>query len=370
MTSLQFGRILPIIKKEFVHISRDFRTLAIVILMPVAMLFLYGYAINLEIQNVDIFVLDRSKTPVSSALVQKFDGSAFFTVSYSAGSEAGIETLFATRKADMALVIPRDFSARIARERSTAVQILIDASNPNAAHAIRNYTEAVIAAFNQERNGLPQLRVEPTVWYNPGLKSAYFFVPGLAALIMIMVSALLTSIAVAREKETGTMEQILVSPIRPLEIIVGKVVPYIVLALVDLAIILCIAHFVFAVPFLGPLWQLVLASLLFIFVALSLGLLISTRARTQQVAMMVALVATLLPTVMLSGFIFPIASLPLPLKLVSHVVPARYFLVIIRGIMLKGNSFSHLFMEISVLLCMGLGLLLIAARKFKTNLEA
>ncbi|MFQ5751208.1 MAG: ABC transporter permease, partial [bacterium] len=190
-----------------------------------------------------------------------------------------------------------------------------------------------------------------------------------AALILIMISALLTSIAIVREKETGTMEQILVSPIRPIEIIVGKVVPYVFLAFVDLIIILLIAHFVFDVPFVGHLGLLLFASLIFIFAALSLGLLISTKAQTQQVAMLMALMVTLLPTVILSGFIFPISSLPKILQLVTYVVPARYFMVVIRGIMLKGNVFTQLVPEISILAAIGFVLLIISAKKFKTTLE-
>ncbi|MFQ5651653.1 MAG: ABC transporter permease [bacterium] len=361
------GCILTIIKKEFIHISRDFRTLVIVIVMPVMMLFLYGFAINMEIQNVDLLVLDHSRTPASRALIRNFEGSQFFTVRHFDGGESQIESFFARRQADMALIIPPDFSKSLQRQPRTSVQVLIDASDPNAAQAIQNYTNSVFQGFNATR---PVVRLEPTIWYNPSLTSAYFFVPGLAALILIMISALLTSVAIVREKETGTMEQILVSPIRPSEIIVGKVVPYICLALGDLLTILSIAHFVFNVPFVGSFSLLIFASLVFIFVALSLGLFISTKAQTQQVAMMMALVATLLPTVMLSGFIFPLSSLPKVLQWLSHVVPARYYLVVIRGIMLKGNTLSQILPELGTLALMAAGLLIVSARKFKTNLEA
>ncbi|RMD89079.1 MAG: ABC transporter permease [Calditrichaeota bacterium] len=366
---MKFSRVLPIIKKEFYHIRRDFRTLIIVIVMPVVMLFLYGFALNLEIQNIEMLVLDHDKSPESRELVRKFEGSKFFTVHYFSNSESHISDIFANRRARMVLIIPFDFSRRLYRGLSTSVQVIIDASDSNAALLIRNYSNAVFQRYNLEQGVQPLFDVETSIWYNPTMKSSHFFVPGLAALILVMISALLTSIAIVREKETGTMEQILVSPIRPSEIIFGKVVPYIILAFIDLLIILTIAHLVYKVPFIGNLVLLLFASLVFIFVALSLGLLISTIARTQQVAMMMALMATLLPTVILSGFIFPIDSFPRILKMITYVVPARYFLIIIRGIMLKGNTFMQLFPEIATLLLFGIFLLVVSVKKFQTTLE-
>ncbi|NIR51781.1 ABC transporter permease [candidate division KSB1 bacterium] len=362
-------RVIPIIRKEFVHISRDFRTLVIIIVMPIAMLFLYGFAINMEIQNVNLVVLDHDKTPDSRALIRKFEGSKFFTVAHFTGPESRLESFFDLRDARMILILPEDFSERLYRDPRVNVQVLIDASDPNAAQAIRNYSDAIFHTFSAENGTEPLFEIESSFWYNPSLDSADFFVPGLVALILIMISALLTSIAIVREKETGTMEQILVSPIRPLEIIVGKVVPYIILAFVDLLIILIIAKLVFQVPFVGSLSLLLFSSLLFIFTALSLGLLISTRAKTQQVAMMMALLATLLPTVLLSGFIFPINSLPKILQFATYLVPARYFLVVIRGIMLKGNTLIHVWPELAILAGISVALVAISAKKFKVTLE-
>lgn len=362
-------RILAIIRKEFIHISRDFRTLMIVIVMPVVMLFLYGYAINMEVQNINVLALDHSRSPQSRELISKFEGSTHFTVYPYDGPVSDIENYFARREADMALIIPQDFSESLQRNRQTPVQLLIDASDPNAAQSIRSYGETVCEAFAQQQGGRPLLYFEPTIWYNPSLKSSYFFVPGLVVLILMMISALLTSVAIVREKETGTMEQILVSPVKPAEIIIGKVVPYIFLALVDLFIILTIAHFVFEVPFVGSLFLLICVTLIFIILALGLGLLISTRAHTQQVAMMMALMATLLPTLMLSGFMFPLAGLPLPLRIISYAVPARYFLVIIRGIMLKGSGLFDILAPLGVLIFMAAFFLTVSAKRFSTNLE-
>jgi len=363
------SRIKPIIRKEFIHISRDSRTLAIVILMPVVMLFLYGFALNMELQNINLAIVDNSRTPESSELIRRFQGSDFFSVFIYDGPLAEVGELFSTRTAHAVLIIPQDFARNMPRRASVDVQILIDATDSNRAQAIRNYINAVVFFLNADNGATAPFTVEPTVWYNPSLRSAYFFIPGLAALILIMISALLTSIAIVREKETGTMEQILVSPIRPVEIVVGKVIPYVLLAFLDLLIVLAVAKVVYRVPVVGSMGFLLLASLIFIFVALSLGLLISTKAQTQQVAMMLALVATLLPTVILSGFIFPLDSLPAPLWALSHFIPARYFMVIIRGIMLKGNQFSHLWPELSVLLTMGLVLMIVSVRKFSTTID-
>ncbi len=363
------SRIIPIIRKEFIHIRRDFRTLIIVFAMPVFMLMMYGYAINMEIQNIDLAVIDYSKTPASRNLVRAFAGSKFFTVAYFDGGEAEIETLFLKRLAKMVLIIPHDFAGAVVKPVPMSVQVLIDAGDSNTAQSVANYANAVLQAYNAERNLGPPFEVRATIQYNPALKSSYFFVPGLVALILMMISALLTSITIAREKETGTMEQILVSPVRPIEIIIGKVVPYIFLAFADGIIILLVARFWFNVPISGNLALILGACLLFVIVALAFGLLISTRARTQQIAMMVALMGTLLPTIMLSGFIFPIAAMPKLLQLVTYAVPARYFLPIIRGVMLKGNTLAHIWPQLAVLAAMGIFFLVVSAKKFKMRLE-
>ncbi len=362
-------RILSLIRKEFIHIRRDFRTLLIIFMMPVIQLFMFGYAINMEIQKIDLVVIDHSRTPASRDLVRAFQGSKYFATKLFNGRASGIEQLFQKREAQVALMIPQDFGETLARATPTIVQILIDAGDSNSAQSMRNYTEAVLQSFNFDRGLRVPLDVRTTIQYNPALKSSYFFVPGLVALILMMISALLTSITIAREKETGTMEQILVSPVRPIEIILGKVVPYIALAFIDGIIVLLVAHFWFEVPVRGSVPVILLSCLLFVFVALALGLLISTRARTQQVAMMAALMASMLPTVMLSGFIFPINALPKPLQWISNIVPAKYFLQIIRGMMLKGNTAAELWLPLTVLGGMGLFFTLVSAKKFRMTLE-
>jgi len=362
-------RIFALIRKEFTHIRRDFRTLLIIFLMPVIQLFMFGYAINMEIQRIDLAICDYAATPASTALVRSFQGSKYFSVKPFTGEVSALEQLFQKRQAQAVLIIPHDFGESFAGTLPAAVQILIDASDSNSAQSLRNYIETVVQMYNLDRGLKPPLDVRTTIEYNPALKSAYFFVPGLVALILMMISALLTSITIAREKETGTMEQILVSPVRPIEIILGKVVPYIGLAFLDGIIVLLVAHFWFEVPVRGQVLMILLAALLFVFVALAIGLLISTRARTQQVAMMAALMASMLPTVMLSGFIFPVANLPRPLQIISYIVPAKYFLQVIRGMMLKGNTAAELWVPLTVLVGMGLFLTLISAKKFRMTLE-
>lgn len=362
-------RVLPIIRKEFIHIRRDPRTLIIIFAMPVFMLLMYGYAINLELQNIDLAVLDHSRTPESRDLIAAFEGSRFFTVGYFPGPESAIADLFHSRRTQAALIIPPEFAADARSPAPAAVQILVDASDSNTAQLIRNYTTLVLQLVNANRGVRSPFEVKVTIEYNPSLKSSFFFVPALVALILMMISALLTSVTIAREKESGTMEQILVSPIRPQEIIVGKVVPYILLAFTDAIIILLVAHFWFKVPIRGSLALILASSLVFVFVALAIGLFISTRARTQQVAMMAALVSSLLPTIMLSGFIFPIASMPKLLQLVTYVVPARYFLPILRGVMLKGNSVAQIWVPLLVLTGMGFLFAMVSAKRFKMTLE-
>jgi ABC-2 type transport system permease protein len=365
------NRILAISRKEFLHIIHDPRSLLIIFVLPIAQLIMFGYALNMEIQNIDLAVIDYNKTMYSRQLVQEFEGNNFFLPFYYTGKHSEIEQLFLYRKARVILIIDKDFDKKYQSAGSATVQILIDASDPNAATMMKQYCTMVINNYNSRYSArvVSPLTIEPRIWYNPDLKSSFYFVPGLVALILVMISALLTSITITREKEMGTMEQILVSPVKPREIIIGKVLPYILLAFLDGFIILVLGVFLFNVPFNGSILLLILLSTLYITTALSLGLMISTIVSTQQVAMMAAVAATLLPTIMLSGFIFPIKSMPVILQYISYIVPAKYYLIIIRGIMLKGNSFAQLALQTFFLLIMTMVLLRNALHKFRLNLE-
>ncbi|HUV37330.1 MAG TPA: ABC transporter permease [Patescibacteria group bacterium] len=367
-----FDRIfLSIVKKEFLHVVRDWQTLVIIIVMPVLMLLLFGYAITLEMRQITIALVDHSRSPESRAFLERIRASDFFEVAAVNVPEAQFERLFQERRSRCILVIPHDFARSLEQDAETDIQLLIDASDPNAANYIQKYLMQVSTGYDAARNPsftMP-LRLEPRLLYNPDLRSEYFFVPGLIAVIILLISALLTSIAIVREKEVGTMEQILVSPAHPVQIILGKVVPFIVLGFVDSVLILVIGHFWFGVPIHGSVVFLGLSLILYIFTGLSFGLLISTVANTQRLAMMATLLATILPTIMLSGFIFPIPSMPVVFQYVSRIVPATHFLRIIRGIMLKGSGVRDLVTPITYLLVLSIVLITVSVRKFNTRLE-
>jgi len=324
--------ILSIARKEILHIIRDPRSLTILFLMPLFQLTMFGYALKMEIQQVKLGIVDHSHSAQSRELIQYFSGSDFFQPLLYEKELTRIDQLFKKRQAQVVLIIPVDFPQQLQRNRFTPVQVIVDAADANAATSIRQYMVQILNNYNQDHSPTVPLpfEIESIILYNPDKKSTYFFVPGLIALLLVMISALLTSITITREKETGTMEQILVSPVRPFQIIVGKVVPYIFLAFGIGVAILLTGVFLFNVPFKGSILLLLLLSILYIITALSLGLMISAIARTQQVAMMMALIVTLLPTLMLSGFIFPIASMPRILQYVTYLVPARYYLHIVR----------------------------------------
>ena len=361
-------RISAIMIKELHHIFRDPRTLVIVILMPIMQLIIFGYAMNMEIRNVKTAVYDYSQTPASRSLIEAFSATPNFRIAYPDNSLNSLNEMFYSNTYNAALIIPQTYSKDILSSHGAEIQLIIDASDPNAAIIIFNYASGVVAR-QQNSEAKSPLRIKSNILFNPDMKSAFFFVPGLIALILVMVSALLTSIAIAKEKELGTMEQILVSPIKAHEIIIGKVLPYIALALTDALLVLAIGRFVFGVPFIGSFLLFTLVTLLYVFVALSLGLLISTLAKSQQTAMMFAITLTMLPTMMLSGFIFPIASMPRLLQLITWLVPAKYYLHIIRGIMLKGNGASQLLLPIGVLIGMAFGTMILAIKRFKMRLS-
>ncbi len=363
--------LFSIMRKEFRHIIRDQQTLIILFLMPLLMLFLFGYAITLEMRQIETAVVDLSKSSSSRAFIEKMRASDFFEITAVDVAYKDFEEVFRKRQARCIIVIPRDFESSLDRELQTPVQLLIDASDPNAANYINNYVTQISALFNVERGAVPvqTFRLEPRLLYNPDLKSSYFFVPGLVAVILLLICSLLTSIAIVREKETGSMEQILVSPVLPQQIIIGKVIPYMVIGYLMALMILFFSYFWFNVPLHGSFLLLNLMLLLYIFTGLSFGLLISTVTHTQQVALMLTLVTTILPTVMLSGFIFPIPSMPEILQYVAAVIPATHFLEIIRGIMLKGVGLTELYPQAGYLLLIAFVLIAVSVRKFQTHLD-
>ena len=360
--------LASIVRKEFLHIIRDKQTLIILFLMPVMMMLLFGYAITLEMKQIETVIVDLSKNNESRAFTENLTSTDFFKITDADVPYSKFENIFKQRMARCIIVIPQNFNPIGGNNK---IQLLIDASDPNAANYINNYVSRITALYNMNNISFMArpLQLEPRVLYNPDFKSTYFFVPGLIAVILLLICALLTSIAIVREKENGTFEQILVSPVKPVQIIIGKVLPYLGIGYLMALMVLFFAYFWFDVPIHGSFALLNLMLVLYIFTGLSFGLLISTAAKSQQVAMMFTLVITILPTVMLSGFIFPIASMPTVLQYVASVIPATHFLEIIRGIMLKGTGMKELYPQASFLLAIAVFLVGISVKKFSTTLE-
>ncbi|HPM04161.1 MAG TPA: ABC transporter permease [Candidatus Cloacimonas sp.] len=352
-------RITAMASKELFHILRDPRTLAIIILMPVLQLIIFGYAMNLEIRRVPLLIDDQARNASSERLINAFSHTPYFQIVPANQRRLEPEELFKERRAQATLCIPVDFGSA-----SQVLLLKIDASDPNSAQLIQSYAQGIIAS------GFPaSLDLRPFILYNPDLKSSFFFVPGLVAMILVMICALLTSISISREKELGTLEQILVSPVSAMEILLGKVLPYIFLGLADALLILGVGMLLFQVPFRGDFLVFLGFTFLYVLCSLCLGLLVSTLAKTQQAAMMMALGITLLPTLLLSGYLFPIPSMPWLLQKLTYIIPARYYLQIIRGIMLKGNSISELYQAGISLGLMSIVMLIVAVKRFKLRLS-
>jgi ABC-2 type transport system permease protein len=363
---------LGFVRKEALHLRRDRQTLAILLLFPVVQVLLFGYAVRTDVQDIAIAIVDPTPDVATTDLRERIAASDRFHIAAVATSTRGLDRWFREGTVRQALVLPRDVERRIGRGDSLPVQLLTDGSDPNTGGIMQGYASAIVERWYREV--VPQggaLRIEPLarMRYNPTLESAYLFVPGLVAFVLTIVSALMTAISISREKETGTMEMLLVSPIRPAAIVAGKVIPYIVLGFVSVVLVLVAARTVFGVPLRGSLTLLLAESGLYIVTALALGVVISTKAPNQRTAMIAALAGLLLPTMILSGFIFPIDSLPRPLQLLSYVVPARWFLTIVRGIMLKGAGLATLWQETLVLLGMTLLLLARGARGLAIRLD-
>lgn len=365
---------LGFVSKEFKQIYRDKRTLAVLFGMPVIMMLLFGFAIRNEINTASVALLDLSGDERSAQLTRKVDASEYFTVSRRLSRRGEIDEVFRAGEVDQVLVIGPQFAKNLASGRQAEVQIVTDASNPNLSRLMQEYTTAMvkdyereIAAQNQNLTGGPTLHA--LMMFNPALESVNLFVPGLIAVILMLICTLMTSISLTREKEMGNMEVLLVSPLRPMHIVVGKTLPYLVLAFMDVMAILLLARFVFGVPMRGSYALLLGESLIFIFVALSLGVLISTRTDNQQTAMMVSLAGLLLPTVLLSGFIFPISSMPDILRWLSNLIPARWFLVAVRSVMLKDAGLWMLWKESLILVLMMAAFVGLSIANFKSRLE-
>lgn len=365
------GALAAFMRKELHHILRDRQTLTVLLLMPLVQVLLFGYALRTDVRDIRVAVVDPSPDASTVALRQRLDASDRFRVVRVAPTAAAVEPLFRAGRADVAVMLPPDFADRVARGDEAALLVAVDASDPNSGSTMQAYTRAAIADWARDLRGArPAAQIPMAVRnrFNPTLESVNLFVPGLISLVLTLVSALMTAISLSREKERGTLEILLVSPLRPWQIVVGKVLPYLSLGLANAVTAVGAALLVFRVPLRGSVLLLAGESLLYTVVSLSLGVMIAARAPSQRVAMMGAMVGTMLPNVLLSGMIFPLGSMPRPLQLVSNVVPARWFLVIARGIMLKGVGLEFLWRETLVLVAMTAVLLALAMRSFKPRL--
>jgi ABC-2 type transport system permease protein len=372
-------RLSSIIRKEFIQIIRDPRTLMLIIVMPIMQLFLLGYAATTDVKNISLAVWDQSHTAESRALLEAVRSADYFRISYAVGSEDEYRTLIEKGQARAALIIPADYDRRVL-EGDAQVSMVLDGSDATvggtALSAARLIGQAYATRLLTQQTALsghtisvtPPLEIRTQVWYNPDLVSAYFNIPGVIGMILSFITALLTATAVVRERERGTIEQLIVTPIRSWELIVGKILPYVLLAFVDVLEVLIIGHWWFGVPVRGDLGLIFILSGLFVLSSLGIGLLASTIANTQQEAVLTVMM-TILPSIFLSGFFFPIDAMPKFLQIVSYVVPLRYYLVIIRALMLKGVGVGALENEIIALSVFAVVIMGAAAARFRKRLD-
>ena len=354
------------IQKEFFHILRDKRTMLILLVMPVVMILIFGFAISTEIRNINVVIVSPNQSESVRQIVEKIEANEYFSVVGTLPSPHQIDRAMRSDRADIALVFDANF------EQNASIQLVIDASNPMVATAEMFYLSGIMHAYftNKLQGILPPQSISTNVrmLYNPQMKSSYNFVPGIMGLIFILICAMMTSVSIVREKEVGTMEVLLASPVKPLHIIFAKMIPYFVISCVNLATILLLAYFVLEIPMVGSLFWLCTLSIIYIVLALALGLLISTVVTSQVAAMFGSLLGLMLPVLLLSGMMFPIENMPIPLQVISNVIPARWYIAAVRKLMIEGLAVSYITKELFILLGMTLFLIIVALKKFKNRL--
>jgi ABC-2 type transport system permease protein len=375
--------LFGLLRKEVYHILRDRRTLVVIVALPVLQVIIFGYAIRTDVDHVRLAIVDPAPDSVTLAMRARFGAAGVFETVAVVPRIEQLEELFRRGTAQGAVVFEAGFAERLARGLPAGLLIIADATEPNTGSIVSAYANAVVQGYEQEGEAAPRtprlaplqsrgaVRIVPSIRmrFNPTRESSNLFVPGLMAFVLTIISSLMTAISLTREKETGTMEALLVSPLRPWQIILGKVAPYLVVGFASVVGVILEARLVFHVPLRGSLPLLLAEGLLFILVSLSLGILISARTSSQRVAMLGALVGTMLPTMLLSGFIFPLESMPWPLRAISVVVPARWFVLVARSIMLKGVGLSYLWRPSLALLAMAVLLLAASTRAFHERLD-
>jgi ABC-2 type transport system permease protein len=365
-------QFLSFVKKEFYHILRDKRTMFILLGMPIMQIVIFGFALTNEVKNSKIAILDNSNDVATQAIRTELDASRYFDITRELHSYKEIEAAFKQGKIKLVVVFPQHFDEDLQHFNKAQVQLVADASDPNVASTLTNYATAIIVDYQSRitnNRKLPYtIQTENRNLYNPQLKGAYSFVPGVMAMVLMLVCTMMTAITVVREKELGTMEIMLVSPMKPLKIVMAKAVPYLLLSMVNITSILVLSVFVLDVPINGSLPLLIFESILFTLTCLAFGLLISSSTDSQQTAMFISLTGMFLPTIMLSGFMFPIENMPLPLRVISNIVPAKWFYYIVKEVMIKGLGFEAVWKETLILSGMMLFLLALSIKKFKIRL--
>lgn len=365
--------------KEFLQLRRDPFRLRLMLVVPVVQLILLGYAANLDVRDIPTVVHDLDQSPTSRALVARFTASGYFSIRQHAAYPADVERALARGEAVFALVIPRGFGAAVAAGRTAPLQALVDGSDAAFSARSLNYAGMIVQAYArnvlltrvaQAGHAAPSGGVEPRVrvWFNPELQSRWFLVPGILALVLMIITTVGTAVSIVREKESGTMEQLIVTPIRPHALLLGKLIPNAVIGLIEVGLVLAVVRFLFAIPIRGSLVLLVALCALFLLTTLGLGLFISTVSRTQQQAMMAAIFFVMLPMLLLSGFVFPIENMPAAIQAVTYLIPLRYFFVIVRGLFLKGVGLTVLWDEALALLLFGVVILGLSVLRFRKRL--
>lgn len=374
-------KIIHFIKKEFLQFKRDPKMFGIILIAPVLQLIFLGYAANLDIDNIKMIVLDNDKTTTSRQLIERFTSSKYFNLVEYADDYENITHSLDNGKSIVAIVIPNDFEKKINRKETVKVQAIFDGSDGNTASISAGYIQFIIMRYSQniitdfmQRSGrlikpTGNLSAETRIWYNPTLKTRNYMVPGIVGLLLSIITLLLTSLAVVKEKEIGTMEQLVVTPLRSYQLIIGKLVPFIILGFISVIIVLTAMRFIFNIQVKGSISFLFFSSFLYILSTLGLGLFVSTISKTQQQAMMIAIFAVMMPMVFLSGFAFPVENMPKIIQVISYAIPLKYFNTIIRGIILKGLGFADLWIEAMVLFVMGLVILFLSSLRFHKNMD-
>jgi len=365
-------QFLIFVKKEWLHIWRDRRTLFILLFMPIIQIVLYGFALTNEVKNSKVAIFDQSKDEATTLISNEIAASRYFNLVKNVHSYKDIEATFRKGEIRMAIVFPRGFRYDLLHSNNAQIQLIADASDPNTANTLTNYASAIINDYQQTLHPTEELpytiKTQVRMLYNPELKGAYNFVPGVMALVLMLVCAMMTSIAIVREKEMGTMEVILVSPLKPFRIIIAKTIPYLLVSMLNIASILLLSVYALNVPIVGNLGLLIAESILFTITSLSVGILISNTAKTQQTAMFTSMMSLFLPTLLFAGFMFPIENMPIPLQIISNIVPAKWYFIIVKDVMIKGLGFTAVWKETLILISMTVALLGISIYKFKIRL--